>query len=203
MKPLVEKPQPDLELSNTSKLINLYKSSETPKRPKEISKKNWQIICLATEFIHQLELSALDELITQSIVSIIRAEKCGCHQCRKASQRISSELDKELQRQTIYHYQELEEEEYLPPYLEEQLKKGKRWIKRLKRIGSDENKQRRQAVEKRSIRLKQLMNKYMNEKGSHISDPLSLEERAEVKMLIQEAKQRAEANKKRRLERED
>lgn len=90
----------DLSLSRSINLADIVSHPKKTNRPKEFSRQSWNIITKATKFIHQLEIDYLDDLITSCVAAIIRAEGCGCAQCRKNARLLSKKLDEELIRQT-------------------------------------------------------------------------------------------------------
>lgn len=95
-----DKPRLSLRASKSVNLLTLFEQPLPESRPSNISPESWTTIQEAVSFVHLLEISFLDELITSYVAAIIRAEGCKCLQCRKRARILSEALDDELERQT-------------------------------------------------------------------------------------------------------
>lgn len=168
-------------LSRGVSLVSLFNPPEAPTiKPETISDKSWDVIQQAVAFVHQVEIKTLDDLITDYIAAIVRAEGCGCAGCRKTARILTEKLDSELLRQA--------ETESIDTY------EANRAIA----IGMQRVKEKRlEEWDKRAERLRVFIEKVvLSKKNGHIGDPLTQAERAEVRQLLKEARARRKKRRK-------
>lgn len=177
---------PDPKLSRSINLMSIFSFPEAEQRPQEISPSSWKVITKAIEFTHQVEIRYLDELITQYVAAIVRAEGCKCGQCIKRARILTEKLDEELIRQTEFMTSEIEYEDKILAEQAISIAMQRMHEKRMK------------SWDKRAKKLRKLIDAYLQGKDNHLGDPLTPTQRAEVQRLLAEARQRAEENKRRR-----
>ena len=92
-----------VKVSSSVNLLRIFSLPQSPEKPNDISDKGWDVITAAINFVHLVEVSSLDELITSYVAAIVKAEGCGCSQCRKKAKILTEKLDEELLRQTAFY----------------------------------------------------------------------------------------------------
>lgn len=163
----------------------MNRRSEADPRPANITPEAWDFITQAVEYVHKLEIEILEDLLEQCANANNRAKGCGCPQCKNRAKRLTLALDEELARQTVFRPIESEID------LDE--------IERAIEFGVQKIQEKRNKDwDRRAKRLRQLIEKYLKEKANHNKDPFTEKERAEIKQLLVEARQRVERNRQRR-----
>lgn len=206
--------RPLIEVSRTTPIENIALKPETPEKPDDFSESSWQIIVAATEFVNQIELRTLDELIYRYLKTIVSAERCVCHQCRLLVISLSEQLDKELFRQRKSF---ASEQQYLHDMEPDQTKKiaeqqkilaeieegmadlySNKLAEIIEKVDAITESPEVIELERRAKRLQKYLDKATKDPETHLKEGLTPNERKIVQKLLREARERRKEASQRR-----
>jgi hypothetical protein len=180
---------PSPRVSKSVFLPDSIQQPETPVKPDDFSQAAWDIIVKAVEFVQNIEIFNLDQLLERYVGAVVKAHECACPSCIQHVRGLTEALNKELHRQTDYSGYDIEDQTLanLAINTAQNVFQHKKDLDRQERL---------EAWEKRGEEICELMDKYISNKNDcEGGDPLNTQERAKVRQLIAQAKIRAQARR--------